>query len=80
VIRRFCDCCGTELTRDNQEALEYNGTPRPGITLAAKVDAVSVNGTPSADVCRNCLLDAIRTLDTRTEFTWLLPSVEKETP
>jgi hypothetical protein len=67
VIKHFCDCCAVEITRTNSEPLVYNAPSKANanVTLGVSVNSATVNNTPSTDVCKYCLLDALKSLDDR---------------
>jgi len=73
MIKRFCDICGNEITRDNSIVSEIPGgrlgssIKKNGAELKVEI-LTSVDGTANkGDVCRHCVLDALYRLDDRPQ-------------
>jgi hypothetical protein len=73
MIKRFCDLCGTEMSDKNSPS---QGACQDRLKVSinrGKVHASfeiiqAVNGTSnSGDVCKHCILDALRELDDRPQ-------------
>lgn len=71
MIRRFCDCCQTEMKETNTPSFGSNGgrlavkIKRNGVELGVEVLQM-VNGTANAgDVCTHCIFDALYEMDDR---------------
>jgi hypothetical protein len=71
MIKRFCDICGNEITKDSSIVSSAPGE-RLGATIKKngaelKVEILtSVDGTANkGDVCKHCVLDALYRLDDR---------------
>lgn len=70
MIKRFCDCCGHEITEANE--CDGGTCGRLGATLSrngVKLDIevlIAKDGTNNAgDFCKHCVLDALQKLDDR---------------
>ncbi len=73
MIKRFCDICGTEITKDNSIVSEIPGgrlgasIKKNGAELKVEI-LTSVDGTANkGDVCKHCVLDALYKLDDRPQ-------------
>ena len=77
MTKHFCDMCGVELTDENvQSGAPTDDTAHPkrlggkysrqgGVTLMFHVTTGLNNAWNDGEFCRNCVLDAVRSLDNR---------------
>jgi hypothetical protein len=71
MIRRYCDCCKTEMTPSNTPQFGTTGSrlaamiQRNGVKLGVEV-IQTVDGVGNGgDVCKHCILDALYAMDDR---------------
>jgi len=72
MIKRYCDCCGEEITNSNcipssrlRATVKGQANTKLTIEILTALDGCSNKG----DFCRYCVIDAVKLLDDR-------PSVE----
>ena len=70
VIKRFCDCCGNEITGANECGGGTSGRlgatlSRNGVKLDIEVLTAKDGTSNDGDFCKHCVLDALQKLDDR---------------
>lgn len=78
MIKRYCDCCGDEVTDKNRVNSTENmgGVPgrlsgklrKPGGNAMLKFEVITGKNSTwnDGDFCKNCIIDAVRCHDDRT--------------
>ena len=66
MIRRYCDCCGCELGKDNSVYTRIGGSLfRGGTRLNVEIMTGKDGTWNSGDFCSDCVFDAVASLDPR---------------
>lgn len=71
MIKRYCDCCGNEITRTNRIDGERDRVTgevrRRGGPVLLRVEVITAKGNTwnDGDFCKYCVLDAIMKADDR---------------
>lgn len=69
MIQHLCDVCGGIMPQGQERTLEGESGrdyPRHNQTIIVKAEAHLDNQDPAmTSICRNCIIDAVKALDTR---------------
>lgn len=77
MIKRYCDCCQSEMTESNTPKMGGTSSRlaaeivRNGVRLGVEVIHSTNGASNSGDVCKYCILDALAKLDDRPKISQL---------